>query len=86
MTFLAGVRTRAAAKRRRIVFPEAGDPRTLEAVRTLAGLRIVEPVLVTSRPGAELARSIAALGVESIDASDPAVAEHPGRVVDRAAR
>jgi len=32
--------------RRRIVFPEASDPRTLEAVRALSAGRVVEPVLV----------------------------------------
>jgi phosphate acetyltransferase len=47
MTFLDGVRTRAAAKRRRIVFPEADDPRTQQAVRVLTDLRIVDPVLIT---------------------------------------
>ena len=46
MTFLESVRTRASALRRRIVFPEVGDPRTLEAARALAATGVVEPVLV----------------------------------------
>jgi phosphate acetyltransferase len=44
--FLQGLRARASALSRRIVFPESADPRTLEAVATLKAARIVEPVLV----------------------------------------
>jgi len=54
MKFLDGVRARAAAKRRRIVFPEADDPRTQQAVRTLTELRIVDPVLITDGDRARL--------------------------------
>jgi phosphate acetyltransferase len=46
VSFLASVHARAAARRRRIVFPESDDPRTLEAVRALAAAGVVEPVLV----------------------------------------
>jgi phosphate acetyltransferase len=46
VSFLAAVHARAAARRRRIVFPEADDPRTLAAVRALATAGVVEPVLV----------------------------------------
>jgi len=46
VSFLASVHARAAARRRRIVFPEADDPRTLAAVRALATAGVVEPVLV----------------------------------------
>ena len=73
MSFLAGVRTRAAARRRRIVFPEAADPRTVEAVRVLAELRIVEPVLITAGPVPANQRP-RVNGVEAIDATDPAIA------------
>ena len=51
MSFLDAVRTRAAARRRRIVFPESSDERTLAAIRALAEDGIVEPVLV-GRPAA----------------------------------
>src|SRR5689334_16366121 len=54
MSFLDGVRTRAAAKRRRIVFPEADDPRTQQAIRVLTEIRIVEPVLITQGDKARL--------------------------------
>jgi phosphate acetyltransferase len=46
VTFLDSVRARATAHRRRIVFPEVGDPRTIEATRALAETGVVEPVLV----------------------------------------
>jgi phosphate acetyltransferase len=58
MSFLDGARTRAAAKRRRIVFPEADDPRTQAALRVLTDLRIVDPVLISD---ADRARTVEAL-------------------------
>ncbi len=44
--FLADVTARAAAEPRTILFPEADDPRTIEAVQVLDAERIVRPVLV----------------------------------------
>ena len=46
MTFLESVHARAAARPRRIVFPEGADPRTREAVAALVARRVVEPVIV----------------------------------------
>ena len=46
MTFLSDVRARAAARVRRIVFPESADERIRTAVQELARRRIVEPILV----------------------------------------
>ncbi|HEX6597907.1 MAG TPA: phosphate acetyltransferase [Gemmatimonadaceae bacterium] len=51
MSFLAAIRTRAQARRRRILFPECGDERVLSAVRSLIQGGLVEPVLI-GRPGA----------------------------------
>jgi len=51
VTFLESVRARASAHRRRIVLPEVGDPRTIEAARRLAESGVVEPVLVGWLPG-----------------------------------
>jgi phosphate acetyltransferase len=56
MSFLDGVRIRAAAKRRRIVCPEADDPRTQQALRVLTEMKIVEPVLITDNNQDRLAR------------------------------
>ena len=52
MTFLEGVRRRAAAAPMRIVFPESWDARTLDAVRIVARDGIARPLLVLdpSRP------------------------------------
>lgn len=74
MSFLAGVRTRAASRRRRIVFPEADDPRTLEAVRILMQFRVVEPVLMSARPSLATAKAAGVMGVELIDSADQRVA------------
>jgi phosphate acetyltransferase len=53
MTFLDEVRARAAARPRRIVFPESNDERTQRAVAELARLRIVEPLVVSERVDAD---------------------------------
>jgi phosphate acetyltransferase len=52
VTFLASLRERAAKRPRRILFPEASDPRTREAVRALMAQGVVEPVLVGTRADA----------------------------------
>ena len=72
MTFLESLHERASVRRRRILFPEAADPRTRQAVRELKERGVVEPVLVggaadaidgieliETRPG-ELADEVAA--------------------------
>jgi phosphate acetyltransferase len=70
--FLERVRTRARTKPRRIVFPESADPRTLEAVRTLAAERIVSPVLVLDPAHPESHGAARSLGVETVDpVADP---------------
>ena len=61
MSFVDAIRSRAAANRRRIVMPEADDPRTLEAARALARAKVVEPVLIGT--------SAAGVGCEVIDPS-----------------
>jgi phosphate acetyltransferase len=50
--FLESVRARAAARPRRIVFPEHDDPRVIEAVCALAKSGIIEPILVGRPKGA----------------------------------
>jgi phosphate acetyltransferase len=77
--FLEDVRARAAAGARRIVFPEAGDPRTIEAVLRLAGDRIVRPVVIVGEGvGAALpagaADALARAGVEIVAAGDGGLA------------
>ncbi len=80
MSFLAALRVRAGSTRRRIVFPEIDDARTLDAVRQLTGLRIVDPVLIiTATTPAPTRNAAAALGVEILDTSTGSLSE---RVVD----
>jgi phosphate acetyltransferase len=57
VSVIASVHARAAARRRRIVFPESDDARTLSAIRALVDSGTVEPVLVgrpASDPGCEI--------------------------------
>jgi phosphate acetyltransferase len=64
VSFLEHVRERASAHQRRIVFPEAGDSRTKEAVRRLRDQAVLEPVLV-GEPADALD------GVELVDVTHP---------------
>ena len=65
--FLEGVRARAAARPRRIAFPESSDPRTLDAVAALKAKRIVEPVFVLDPLTPETQTRARTLGVECVD-------------------
>ena len=67
MSFTVDLLGRAAARRCRIIFPESGDQRTLDAVRVLARDRIVEPVLVLDPHAPATHPAARALGVETID-------------------
>jgi phosphate acetyltransferase len=72
VSFIADLLSRAAAHRRRIVFPESGDPRVLAAVRMLAAERVVDPILVLDPAAPDSHAAVRALGVETVDpASDP---------------
>lgn len=70
--FLEGVRTRASALSRRIVFPESSDPRTLIAVAELKAKQIVEPVLILDPAAPETHAHARALGVECWNPVDDA--------------
>jgi phosphate acetyltransferase len=80
MTFLEGVRRRAAATPMRIVFPESWDARTLDAVRAVERDRIAKPVLVLDPGRPESHAEARAVGVPVLDPSrDPRtarIAEH----------
>lgn len=65
--FLAAVRARAGASRRRIVFPESADPRVQEAIRTLAAEGIVEPIAVLDPARPDTHAAVRSLGVEVVD-------------------
>jgi phosphate acetyltransferase len=72
VTFLEVVRARASASRRRLVFPESADERTVKAVGEIAHLRMAQPILVLD-PLAPASHAAAnRLGVPTVDpASDP---------------
>jgi phosphate acetyltransferase len=76
VTFLQSVHTRAAARPRRIVFPEHEDPRVIAAVCALAKGGVVEPVLVGRSKGAS----------DPCDAIDPAVGGLADEVADELLR
>jgi len=63
VTFLEAIRTRAAANRRRIVFPETGDERTRAAIARLAATRVVDPIAILDPASPETHQAVRALGV-----------------------
>ena len=68
MSFLPSLHARAAATPRRILFPEASDPRVRIAVAELRDRRVVQPVLVGKADDAMA-------GVELIEVDDDQVAD-----------
>ncbi|MGQ0714347.1 MAG: phosphate acetyltransferase [Gemmatimonadaceae bacterium] len=79
MTFLEGVRRRAAATPMRVVFPESWDARTLEAVRVIAREDIAKPALILDPERPETHAAARSTGVSIID---PAQDARASRVAD----
>lgn len=79
MSFLDDVRRRAAATRRRIVFPETADERTRAAVAALAADGIVEPIVILDPSAPESHAATRALG---LDVRDPATDLFAGVAAD----
>lgn len=52
MSFLDDLRLRARDRRRRIVLPEGGDPRTIEAANRLAADGLADPIVLAPAGGA----------------------------------
>jgi phosphate acetyltransferase len=72
VTFLEAVRTRAGASRRRLVFPESADARTVAAVVEIARLGIADPILVLDPAVPETHVAARVTGLPVVDpASDP---------------
>ena len=78
MSFLAALRDRAAARSARIGFPEASEPRTLEAIARLAAEDAVQPVVVES--AAEI--DMGPLPGSGIEVVDPYAPGRRGEVAD----
>jgi phosphate acetyltransferase len=72
--FVERLHARARAARKRIVFPESGDPRVQQAVRRIREESLAEPVVVLDPAAPESRAALDTLGVEVFD---PA---HDGRV------
>jgi phosphate acetyltransferase len=94
MSFLDDVQARAAARPRRIVFPESADERTRTAIAELARLRIVEPIAVLDPAAPETHAVVRALGVETVDplhhplcepAAEGLCVARPGKITPAAA-
>ncbi len=85
MGFIESVRTRAAAHRRHIAFPETGDARTLVAAEALAREGIVDPVLILDHEASNGA-DVLQLGIPALDPeTDPRRAAIAERLLDRRA-
>lgn len=69
--FVAAVRRRASAARRRIALAESWDERTLRAAAALAAEGIAEPVLVLDPLRPETHEAARRAGVEVVDPSEP---------------
>lgn len=69
--FIARLRERARAQKRRIAFPEATEPRTLAAASILAREGIVAPVLVGDPAAVEPAAAKAGLSLAGIEVRSP---------------
>ena len=64
MSFTDEIRRRAAARPRRVVFPESTDLRVVEAIHVLREQGIVQPVLVLDPSRPETHATLESLGVE----------------------
>ena len=81
MSFIESVRRRAAALDARIVFPESGDPRVLEAVGSLVKSGIVHPVLVLDASKPETHSFAIVTGAETIVTTAGSPLEFADRLV-----
>ncbi len=71
MKRLRKILDRASANRKRIVFPEASDPRVLRAVARLAREGIVEPVLLGDPEQVSAAGTLAGAELTGVEVVDP---------------
>jgi len=79
---LRELRQRSAKQPKRIVYPEAADPRVLRAVMQIVEMRMAKPILVGSAPAVE--KKAQELGIklshiEVIDSGNPALGDRYAR-------
>lgn len=77
MSFLTGLRNRAAKTGARIGFPEAGEPRTADAIRRLAEEGAIRPIVVESAAGLDVG-----LQTSGAEVLDPYAPGRRGEVAD----
>src|SRR4051812_10025742 len=65
------LRDRAAKEPRRIVYPEAGDPRILRAAAHMVAIRMAKPVLIGSPQSVESKAQELGLNLSHIEIIDP---------------
>lgn len=83
MNFLESVRRRARERRRRIVFPEGEDPRTLAAVAEIQEEGLVDPVLLGDRDRVRDGLGAAGGDADAAAIRDPRAQEGTGRYATR---
>jgi phosphate acetyltransferase len=79
VSFVEGIRQRAATLKRRIAFPESGDERVLSAAREIARDGMAVPILVVD--AAPLAEAAQRAGLRSIRAENGSALEFSHRLV-----
>jgi phosphate acetyltransferase len=79
VSFVEGIRRRAAELKRRIVFPESGDERVMSAAIEIARSGMAIPILVVNGP--PLAEAAARAGLQSIQAENGSALEFAHRLV-----
>ncbi len=82
MDFIASVRSRARARPRRIVFPESGDPRTIEAVAAIQSEGLLHPVLLGTPDHVRDALAGAGGDPDAVEVVDPLRMDGSGRHVE----
>jgi phosphate acetyltransferase len=83
VTFLDAVRTRAGASRRRLVFPESADARTLAAVTEIARTGIADPILVLDPAAPDTHAAARVTGLSIVDpTADPRAERVAGELVE----
>ncbi len=81
MSFVSSLRSRAAARPRKIVFPEGTEPRTLEAVARIQKDGLVLPVLLGGRDEVRDALSDKGGDPDGVEVANPGSLEGVGRYI-----
>lgn len=75
MTTIDRLRDKARERLRRVVFPESGDPRVVEAVNRLADAGLCLPAVVAAKPISGLNRAVQTVSPDDANLRDKCVAQ-----------